>query len=99
MAEITLTLSEACSARWPRSGPANLAEARRLYEAILGAKPEPLWGFAFVGRGPASERESQRALRLIDKALMIKPSYGEALNNRGIVLAALRRCQELQSIC
>jgi tetratricopeptide (TPR) repeat protein len=71
-----------------------LAEAERIYNQILAARPDHfdsrhLLGAIFLQRGSPAQ-----ALNQINSALRLNPNNVAALNNRGIALQELKRFEE-----
>lgn len=91
---ITLTLPEALERAIALHKAGNLAEAERLYKAILSSKPDHFDALHYLGVIEAQRRRPQDAHRLISRALDIDPQSSEAWLNHGNVLRALNRLDE-----
>ena len=71
-----------------------LAEAERLYRAVLEAAPHDFTARHLLGVAQAQGGRMAAALAELDAALAIRPDDAEALLNRGNVLRALDRHEE-----
>ncbi|MFM2126346.1 MAG: hypothetical protein RL328_2797, partial [Acidobacteriota bacterium] len=71
-----------------------LAEAQRIYEAVLKAQPKNPDALHLLGVLASQTRQYERALELIDKAIAIHPKAASFYSNRGNALLALERPEE-----
>ncbi len=71
-----------------------LAEAERVYTAILQVRPDHFDALHLLGVLRQQQGNSVEAVRLIDAALKMKPQSVDALCNFGAVLNALKRHDE-----
>jgi len=71
-----------------------LSEAEELYGKLLQQCPEHFDGLHMLGVIAHQRGEHAAALRRIDHALTIDPGAAQAHNNRGVVLAELKRLEE-----
>jgi predicted O-linked N-acetylglucosamine transferase (SPINDLY family) len=72
----------------------NLAEAARLYSALLRADPRNFQALYFLGFIHFQEGRFEEAERLIGEALRINPASPDAFYNRGCALQQLQRHEE-----
>ena len=72
----------------------SLVEARRLYQAIIAAKPDHFDALHLLGILEHQLGHHAKSCRLIARALQIVPDYAEAHYNCGNALHALRRHRE-----
>jgi protein O-GlcNAc transferase len=72
----------------------NLAEAERLYAAILAVKPDQFDALQYLGLIKFSQGKFGEALQLFAGAMRAKPPSPQLLLNHGLVLNALNRHQE-----
>lgn len=89
---MTLRTRLARAAACHQSG--NLAEAERLYRAVLRAKPDEFDALHLLGVLEAQRRRLDEAQRLIGLALIHNPRSAEAHFSHGNVSAALCRFEE-----
>ena len=75
-----------------RSG--NAAEARRLCEAVLGARPDHLHALLLLGMIAVGERQLDEARRIFARAVETDPASPDANANLASVLNSLRRFDE-----
>ncbi len=73
----------------------NVDEARRLYLAVLAAKPENIEAMNNLGVLAMRESNTKEALFYFKKILGIKKNYGKAYNNIGLIL--LREGDKIQA--
>ena len=71
-----------------------LAEAERLYKAVLVVAPDTFDALLLLGMIASDRAEPGRALKLFDRALRINPKSVIALTSRGWSLRTLGRFQE-----
>jgi tetratricopeptide (TPR) repeat protein len=71
-----------------------LSEAEQLYRRLLQADPEHFDGQHLLGVIEYQKGDPEAALRRIDHALTIDPRAAAAHNNRGVVLAELKRFKD-----
>jgi protein O-GlcNAc transferase len=71
-----------------------LTDAEGLYRKLLLACPEHVEALQMLGVIEYQRGDSLAALRRIDHALSIDPRAASAYNNRGVVLAGLKRFEE-----
>lgn len=71
-----------------------LADAEKLYRAVLRVKPNQVEARHFLGILRFQQGRSEEALALIAAALKTKPDYPDAHYNRGNMLAKLERYDE-----
>jgi tetratricopeptide (TPR) repeat protein len=75
-------------------GSGKLAEAERIYTALLSAEPANFTALHFLGILRAQQGRNDEALSLIGAAIRCNPRSASAPTNQGTVLAALNRHQE-----
>jgi predicted O-linked N-acetylglucosamine transferase (SPINDLY family) len=78
--------------RYHQSG--QLAEARRLYEAVLAEQPNAFDALHLLGLLSLDNGDPGRALALLDRAVVARPDHPQAHSNRGNALFLLDRLQE-----
>src|SRR5580700_8375570 len=71
-----------------------LPEAEEIYRHILSASPDDHESLHLLGVICSQRGDHEQALRLIDAAVNLSPGLVPAYNNRGNVLAELRRLEE-----
>jgi tetratricopeptide (TPR) repeat protein len=64
-------------------------EAKKLYREILAIHPDNSGALHFLGVVSYQEKNYDAAIRYIDMALRIEPSYVEAYNNLGVIYSDL----------
>src|SRR4051794_22410974 len=64
-----------------------LNDAERLYRLVCGADPKKAPGVHLWG-GVAHQLNRSDAASLVGRAVMLKPDFAEAHNDRGVILAA-----------
>jgi predicted O-linked N-acetylglucosamine transferase (SPINDLY family) len=71
-----------------------LAEAERLYSAVLAARPENVDALQMLGVIRLDRGEIVSALQLVSAAMRLRPNAPQVLVNYGMVLEALERYEE-----
>ena len=75
-------------------GQGRLAEAERLYSAIVAVRPENIDALQMLGLVKLALGQPAEALRLVSAALRLRTPSPQILLNYGLVLNALKRHQE-----
>ena len=71
-----------------------IAEAERLYAAVLAVRPDHVDALQMLGLIKLSRGDAVAALRLISAAMQLRPKSPQILLNHGLVLNAMSRHEE-----
>jgi protein O-GlcNAc transferase len=71
-----------------------IAEAERLYAAVLGVRPDHFDALQMLGVIKLARGDLAMALHLMSAAMQLRPKSPQVLLNRGLVLHAMNRHQE-----
>jgi len=71
-----------------------IAEAERLYAAVLAARPDHVDALQMLGVIKLSRGDAVTALRLVSAAMQLRPKSPQILLNHGLVLNAMSRHEE-----
>ena len=82
----TVTIAEALEAGMAHHRAGRLAAARELYQAVLGVQPKNFNALHLLGALSRRQGDAAAAVRLIDEALAVDPSFAPAYANLAAAL-------------
>jgi protein O-GlcNAc transferase len=90
----SLNVPQALAQALALHGQGRLAEAERLYAAILAVRPEHVDALQMMGLVKLAAGQPAEALRLVAVAMGVRKPSPQILLNQGLILEALKRHQE-----